>query len=75
MTHSKAFALSQEFNNIGMFADNQPGSWMIMAMRSYGYTQEEIMSWSVKNIPWRTLIKKRLRLFSEYKRRLQTLAN
>ena len=75
MTHSKAFALSQEFNNIGMFSDNQPGSWMIMAMRSYGYTQEEIMSWSVKNIPWRTLIKKRLRLFSEYKRRLQTLAN
>jgi hypothetical protein len=67
MKYSDAYRLSQEFNSIGMNHNNHPGSWMILALRSYGYSQEELMEWQVKDMPWRTLLKKRLRMFQEYK--------
>jgi len=70
MHYSDAYRLSEEFNSVGMLRDNHPGSWMIMALRSYGYDQTELMNWQVKDMPWKSLIKKRLRMFQEYKQYL-----
>jgi hypothetical protein len=72
MKYSDAYRLSQEFNSIGMNHDNHPGSWMIMALRGYGYSQEELMNWQVKDMPWKALLKKRIRMFQEYKTSLNS---
>ena len=70
MTYDRAQELSEEFNSVGMLRDNHPGSWMIMALRSYGYTQQELMNMHVRDMPWKTLIKKRIRMFQDYKAKL-----
>lgn len=73
MNYKQAFDLSQEFNKEGMLKENHPGSWMIMALRSYGYSQKELMSWTVKDMPWRSLLKKRLLMVRDYKLKLLSL--
>jgi radical SAM superfamily enzyme YgiQ (UPF0313 family) len=75
MTYSQAFALSTEFNNVGMLRDNHPGSWMIQSLRSYDYSLDELMTWQVKDMPWKTLIRKRLRMVKSYKDLLTQLIN
>ncbi len=70
MTYSQAHAISEEFNQIGMLNQNHPGSWMIQALLSYGYSLDDLMKWQVKDIPWRALIRHRLKMFKEYKSKL-----
>lgn len=70
MTYRQAFNLSQEFNHIGMYRDNHPGSWMIEALLSYGYTLHELMNWQVKDMPWKKLLLKRMRMVKDYKTQL-----
>lgn len=73
MKYSDAYRISEEFNKKGMFKDNHPGSWMIQALLSYGYTLEELMSIKVSEMPWKTLLKKRLRKSVEYKTKLYSV--
>lgn len=75
MTHSSAFAISKEFNDIAMYKENMPGSWMIMALRSHGYSQEELMNWKIKDMPWKSILKKRLRMAEQYKKQLLDYVN
>lgn len=75
MSHSQAYSISKEFNDIAMYKENQPGSWMIMSLRSYGFSQQELMSWKVKDISWKFLLRKRLRMVQEYKNKLTIFVN
>lgn len=70
MSYRQAYKLSQEFNHVGMYRDNHPGSWMIEALLSYGLTLEELMSMQVKDMPWKKLLLKRMRMVKDYKRKL-----
>jgi hypothetical protein len=73
MKFSDAMTLSKEFNGAGMYNDNHPGSFLIMALLTHGYTMSELMSFKIKDMPWRALVKKRLRMAKEYKQNLFAL--
>lgn len=70
MNYQQAYKLSQEFNKIGMYRDNHPGSWMIEALLSYGYSLKELMNIQVKDMPWKNMLLKRMRMIKDYKKRL-----
>lgn len=70
MTHDEAFALSEEFNEQGLYGGNAPGSWLMFALLSFGYPFEELQTWQNKNLPWKSLIRKKLRMVQDYKKTL-----
>ena len=70
MTHEEAFAMSEEFNEQGLYGGNAPGSWLMFALLSFGYPFEELQKWQNKNLPWKSLIRKKLRMIQEYKKTL-----
>lgn len=66
----RAYALSKEFNDQGYYGANSPGSWLLFSLLSYGYTLEELKTWRNDSFPWKTLVRKKLRMVREYKKLL-----
>lgn len=70
MTYSEALKLAEEFNEIALYNENVPSSWLLFGLLSYGFNIEELKANKIKDIHWPSILLKKFKLFRQYKEQL-----
>jgi radical SAM superfamily enzyme YgiQ (UPF0313 family) len=70
MNYQQALELAEEFNNIGLYNENTPSSWLLFGLLSYGFTIPELKDKKIEDLHWPSIILKKIKLFRQYKDKL-----
>lgn len=73
MTYDDARKIAQEFNDQHFYKKKPPASWFEFALLSHGYKLQEFKDTSVIDLPWKSFMLQKHRLFREYKKKLMLL--
>jgi radical SAM superfamily enzyme YgiQ (UPF0313 family) len=70
MNYKTALGLAEEFNNVGLYNENTPSSWLLFGLLSYGFNISEIKDTKIQDLHWPSILLKKLKLFRQYKESL-----
>jgi len=70
MNYQQALELAEEFNNIGLYNENTPSSWLLFGLLSYGFNIVDLKNTKVKDLHGPSILLKKFNLFKEYKKKL-----
>lgn len=70
MTYQQALSLAEEFNNIGLYNENTPSSWLLFGLLSYGFNISELKDTKIQDLHWPSILLKKFKLFKQYKESL-----
>ena len=73
MTYDDARAIAQEFNDQHFYKKKPPASWFEFSLLTHGYKLGEFKNTSVIDLPWKSFMLQKHRLFREYKKKLMLL--
>lgn len=67
MSYKQALLLAEEFNEIALYNENVPSSWLLFGLLSYGFNISELRNKKIKDIHWPSILLKKFNLFRKYK--------
>lgn len=73
MTYQQARDIAQEFNDQHFYKKKPPASWFEFSLLSHGYKLREFKDTQVIDLPWKSFMLQKHRLFREYKKKLMSL--
>ena len=73
MTYEGARSIAQEFNDQHFYKKKPPASWFEFSLLSHGYKLREFKDTPVIELPWKSFMLQKHRLFREYKKKLMLL--
>lgn len=75
MDYDTAKELADKFNNGGAFGTKAPSSWFLFCLLSHGYSLDTFINTPNKDLPWKSFMLQKHRLFKTYKSKLLGLSN